>query len=304
MTAIDEFKTAQTRMLERFDLDVEERFLEIPAVHGQTHLLRHGAGPPVVMVPGFADPTAMWTPLMAELTGYTFYAVDRPCFGLTGRSDYTTANFRKLAVDFLEQVLDGLGLARPMFVGNSIGSLWSIWLAIDRPERVAALVSIGCPAFMLGTSAPLPMRLLANPVAGPLLMKLMPPSPRQVEQFAKKMAGEDLSEHTELRDLLLAAQKMPDAGRSIRELLHAALQLRGARREVALSAEDLTRVRRPALFIWGTRDAFGSPDIGREAIRLVRDAELKIIDGGGHVPWIGHPAEVAAAAAPFLRAHS
>jgi pimeloyl-ACP methyl ester carboxylesterase len=302
-TAVDAFKAAQFQLLERYAVDATSQFIEIAAVDGPVHVLRSGTGPPVVMVPGFADPAALWVPLMAELDGFTLYAVDRPCFGLTGRADHTTATVRQLAVSFLEQLLDGLEIDKPVFVGNSIGSLWCTWLALDQPERVAAMAHVGCPAFWLGTSAPIPVRLLSVPPVGRLITAIARPSPRQVEGFGRQIAGEDLSQLTELRDLLVAAQRLPGARDSMLRLLHAVVRLRGARPELALMADELAQVRQPVLLIWGSLDLFGGPRVGEEAARTLPHAELHVVPEAGHVPWVGHPQEVAAAVAPFLRRH-
>ena len=302
MTPIDEFKLAQQRLLERFGVRAESRFFEVPALSGPVHVLTSGSGPPVLLVPGFSDPAAMWAPLMARLDGHTVYAVDRPCFGLSGSARYATQTFRKLATDFLTQVLHGLGLVRAQIVGNSIGSLWSTWLAIDRPEQVSALAHVGTPAFILETSAPMPLRLMSVPPLGRALMRLSPPSPKAVDRFAR-IVGEDLSGVPELRDLLVAAQKLPGARDATRDLLHAALRLRGARPEVALTAAELGRVRQPVLLIWGGHDVFGAPATGWRASRFIPDADLILVPEGGHIPWVQHPGEVAAALGPFLRRH-
>lgn len=303
MTAIDDFRRAQTRILHRYGVDAESLFPRVAVVNGRAHVLRAGHGPAVVLVPGFADPAAMWTPLLAQLAGFTVYAVDRPCFGLTDSAEHDTATIRRLAADFLSQVLDALGLARPLVIGNSIGSLWATWLALDRPDRVAAMVHIGCPALWLGTSAPLPMRLLSVPSIGRRVMA-SPPSPSQVEAFGRLMAGEDLSLLPELRDLLVAAGRLPGAQRATVQVLHALVRLRGARPEVTVGPEQLQAIRQPVLLVWGSRDKFGGPDVGREAARVIPDASLRVVACGGHVPWVGHPAEVAGAAVPFLRDHA
>lgn len=301
--AVEEFKAAQERLLKRFGVDAGSHFLEAPSIDGRVHVLRYGEGPPVVLVPGFGDPTAMWAPLMARLDGFSLYAVDRPCFGLTGCARHAPETFRSLAVAFLSQVLDTLGLRRPLIVGNSIGSLWTTWLAIDRPERVSAMVHIGCPAFLLGTSAPLPMRLLSIRPLGRLAMRT-PPSRSQVETFARVMGGEDLSNLPELADLLMASQRLPGALRATRELLHAVVRLRGARPEVALTARQLGQVHQPVQLIWGGKDAFGPPEVGQQAAGLLPDAEFHVIPGGGHIPWVGHTDRVASTALPFLRVHA
>jgi pimeloyl-ACP methyl ester carboxylesterase len=253
--------------------------------------------------PGFGDPAAMWIPLMAELDGFRLYAVDRPNFGLSGSVRHTTATFRRLGPQFLEQVLDGLELERPSFIGNSIGSLWSIWLALDRPGRVAAMAHIGCPAFLLGTSAPLSMRLLSVPPVGRLMMRMSPPSPQQVERFAA-MAGEDFSALPEMKDLLVEMQKLPGVRPALLELLHAVIRLRGPRPELVLTARQLEQITQPVQLIWGERDPFGPPEVGEQAAALIPDAQFHLIPGAGHVPWVAHAGPVGEFVVPFLRTSS
>jgi pimeloyl-ACP methyl ester carboxylesterase len=137
-----------------------------------------------------------------------------------------------------------------------------------------------------------------------LIMALSPPSPRQVEKFASKIGGENLSQLLELRDLLVAAQKLPGAQESTLGLLHAVVQLRGARQEVRLSREQLGQIRHPVLLIWGSRDAFGGPSVAEEAAQAIPDGEICIVPEAGHVPWVGNPGDVIAAAIPFLRRHT
>jgi hypothetical protein len=62
------------------------------------------------------------------------------------------------------------------------------------------MIHIGCPTFILDTSAPFQMRLLSFPPLGHLLMNLVPPSHKQVDEFAT-MVGEDLSDLPEMVSL-------------------------------------------------------------------------------------------------------
>lgn len=300
-TTSAEFRHAQQRILDRFGVEAGSRFIDVPVV-GRAHVLVAGEGHPVMMVIGGTIPAAMWVPLMAQLDGFTLYAVDLPGWGLTDATPYTTRNLRSLAVTFLQQVLDGLSLKQPLFVSNSLGSLWTTWLALDQPARVSAMVQIGCPALILGTSAPLPMRLMSIPPLGRLLMKLQPPSPRQVDRVAA-MAGEDFSELPELREMLLACEKLPAYGPASISLLHALVGLRGARPEVALTGEQLTQLSQPVQLLWGDRDPFGPPTVGEHACAIVPKAELHIVPGG-HAPWFRYPQQVAAIATPFMQSHT
>lgn len=299
------FIAAQEKLFQRLGLKAESRFIEVPSISGRVHVLVSGEGPAVILVPGFGDPAALWAPLMAKLGGFTLYALDRPAFGLTGPSHQpvTTATIRSSAVEFLEQVLNALGLERPLVIGNSIGSLWSTWFALDRPDRVRAMAHVGCPALFPGTFAPVPMRLLSAPFLGRLLMALTPPSRKQVRQFAK-MAGEDLSEFPEMVDLLVELQKLPGVPAALRALLRAIIRPTGPRAEVALTGEQLARISQPVQISWGERDPFGTLEAGKQATAKIPNAEFHVISGGGHVPWITRADQVAEVVRPFLRAHS
>lgn len=295
-----DFTRLEERMLARFGIAATARFVN--AGRGRARALVAGQGPPVVLVPGGGMPAAAWAPLMAELEGFRLYALDLPGFGLADRLPLGEGNLRARAPSFLEATLDGLGLERSAFVANSMGALWSFWLALDRPERVASIVAVGCPALIAGTSAPLPMRLMSVPPIGRLMMKLQPPSAKQVNRALARI-GTDLSTLPELRDLVVAMERLPSCGTAWLELLHAALRLRGARPEVALTPDQLSRVAQPVQLIWGEDDPFGSPTAGRRAAGMLPDAEFHLMRGGHH-PFLPEAAGIAQFVIDFLRRHA
>lgn len=301
MTSAD-FQLAQDRFFQRCGVRAESRFVDVPSISGRAHVIVAGEGPPVVMVIGGGGLAAMWAPLMAELAGFRLYAIDRPGFGLTETVAHTTSGIRSMAVRFLEQVLDGLGLGTPQFVTNSMGSTWSIWLALDRPSRVPSMVQIGCSAWILDTSAPFPIRLLSIPPVGRVMMRMQPPSPGQAEKLFRMM-GEDISEMPEFRDLFVVGEQLPDYGPTWLDLLHAGLRLRGVRPEVSLAADQLGRLSQPVQLIWGRSDPFGSPEVGMEVARCIPNSELHLVEGG-HTPWLSRARAVAELARPFLHQHS
>jgi pimeloyl-ACP methyl ester carboxylesterase len=200
-------------------------------------------------------------------------------------------------VSFLGDVLDGLGLDRPAFVANSLGSLWTAWFAMDRPGRVAALAHVGCPALALDTSAPLPMRLLSARPLGRLMMRLQPPSPRQVRQLAKMVREHPLP--PEIADLLLTTEQLPGFEPTFLATLHTLVRLRGARPEMALTADQLAQIDQPSLLVFGRDDPMGAEPVGRRLATALPDAALHIVDGG-HAPWIHHADQIAPVVTTFL----
>jgi pimeloyl-ACP methyl ester carboxylesterase len=298
----DEFQQAQSRLLERVGVTAESRFVEVPAIAGRAHVLVSGEGSPLVLLSGVGNSGAFWAPLLAALDGFTLYAVDPPGVGLSDPIGQTPGP-RAGAVEFVEQLLDGLGLRQPALMGNSLGSLWAIWLALDRPERVGPTVHVGCPALIPRTSAPLPMRLMSVPPLGRVLARLTPPSRRNAERFAA-LVGEDLTRSPEVADLMVATQRLPGGQHGMIETLHALLRFRGPRPEVALTEKDLQRVEAPTLLVWGGHDPFGPVEAGRHAVAAMPHARFELIDEAGHAPWLAHPKRVADLAARFLRAAS
>ncbi len=292
------FSKAQAAVLNRYDLAAEERWIEAPVVGGQAHVLVTGEGPPVVMLNGIGNPAAMWAPLMARLDGVTQYAVDLPGYGLTDTTPTFANDLRTNAVQFLTEVLDSLGLDQPVVVANSLGSLWASWLAIDHPDRVAAFAHIGCPAIVFDTSAPLPMRLLAARPLGRLMMKLQPPSERQVDQLAKMVNEHPLP--PEIARLILTTERLSHFDDTFLAMLNRLLRLRGNRPDLALTADHLARIQAPTLLVFANDDPMGSTPIGQRMADAMADAELHIVDGG-HAPWLHQADQIAPLLTSFLQ---
>lgn len=283
---IDEFRAAQDRTLERFDVEADSRFVDVAAVAGRAHVLVSGEGQPIVMVNGAGTPAAMWAPLMSKLSGFAIHAVDLPGFGLTDAHQDFVDDYRPLAVRFLEEVLDQLGLESAAFVGNSLGSLWTLWLAIDRPDLVISMSHIGCPAIVLGTTAPVPMRLMSVPTLARVLTRLDPPSPKQVTRLSKMVHQHPLD--PAIAELLLATERLPGCEETFQPTLRTLLRLRGPRPEMVLNDTDLARLEHPTQLIWGRDDPFGSQAEGKRIAAALPNCTFQLVDGG-HAPWLNNP---------------
>ncbi len=293
----DDFTNAQTDVLERHGLAMDERWIGVPLIDGDAHVLAGGEGRPVVLLNGIGVPAAAMAPLMAGLDHTARFAVDLPGYGLTDTTPEFAGDLRANAVRFLVEVLDGLGLDRPVVVANSLGSLWASWLAIDHPDRVAALVHVGCPALVLDTSAPLPMRLLSVRGLGGLMMRLQPPSVRQVEQLAKMVHEHPLP--PDIARLILATERLDHFEDTFLSMLHQLLRLRGSRPELALTADQLTRIEVPTLLVFAADDPMGAATVGERVARAIPDSELHVVDGG-HAPWLHHAEQIVPLVSAFL----
>jgi pimeloyl-ACP methyl ester carboxylesterase len=165
---------AETRLFDHYGLEVKTHFVELEEPNIRVRVLESGSGPALLFVPGGVGDGWIWASLMAKLKGWRLIVVNRPGGGMSDGIDHRAVDVRQLAVDTLTSVLDYFNLERIPVIGNSMGGLWSFWLALDRPERVAGMVQLGCPATILGTNAPIPMRLMSVPGLNRLLVRGIP----------------------------------------------------------------------------------------------------------------------------------
>jgi pimeloyl-ACP methyl ester carboxylesterase len=286
----ERFRAAQRRVLERYGVAADCRLVDLPGTVRRAQVLVAGEGPPVVMVIGGTVPAAFWAPLMARLPGRRLYAVELPGFGLTDPVEYRPHTLRRTACDHLTGVLDALGLGPCPFVTQSMGSQWTTWLAAEQPGRVTAQVMVGCPAFFLGTTAIVPFRLASVPGLGRLLLATQRPTPGSVERTLR-LVGEEPAGLEELRDVLAAAQRLPDHVPSLLALMRANMRWTRPRPAAVTGPGDLRGVRHPVRLVWGTGDPFGDLAAARRIARLLPDADLRPVPGG-HAPWFHHAGEV------------
>jgi pimeloyl-ACP methyl ester carboxylesterase len=293
----ENFFQLERSALARFGLAASIRSLDINGRRGRA--LVTGNGPDVVLLPGGSMPAAGWAPLMAELDGLRLTALELP--GFCGPSEplvLSPDTIRHSAVRYLDAALDELGIPRASFIGNSMGGLWALWFALDRPERVRSIITMGCPALLPGTAAPLPMRLMSVRPLGRLMMLLMRPSVEQVEKTLAG-AGVNLSTAPEVRDLIVALEQQPSYTAAWLNLMNTTLQLTGSRRNVALTDHQLAAITQPVTMLWGDGDPFGAVSAGQRASRIIPNAEFHLLPGG-HAPWMNPDGRAAGLAREFL----
>jgi pimeloyl-ACP methyl ester carboxylesterase len=136
----------------------------LPTRQGDTFVIASGPAdaPPVLLLHGAASNALAWIGDVATCSrAMRVYAVDLP--GEPGRSSPNRPPWTGPAyVEWLEDVLNGLGSERAALVGISQGGWTALKFATARPERVAALVLLA-PAGI--TTARLSFLLRALPLS-------------------------------------------------------------------------------------------------------------------------------------------
>ena len=98
---------------------------------------KQGQGTPLVLLHGWGWNSAIWEPLVPELSKYyQVVMLDLPGFGQSPLEidDYTFASIAPLV---LECVPD-----KAIWLGWSLGGMLAFWLAINSPENVEKLITV------------------------------------------------------------------------------------------------------------------------------------------------------------------
>jgi pimeloyl-ACP methyl ester carboxylesterase len=117
---------------------MSERHIDVPG--GRLAVHDFGDGPAIVLLHASIVDSWAWEPLTPLLldAGYRVGAFDRRGSGASVTEDVAFSDRADVAA-----VMDALGIERACLVGNSVGGMVAIDTAVEFPERVVALVTIG-----------------------------------------------------------------------------------------------------------------------------------------------------------------
>jgi pimeloyl-ACP methyl ester carboxylesterase len=289
------FREAEARVFARYDLTPSTRHIRLEEPPIALRAVEVGAGEPVLFLHGLTLCTAHWAPLIARLTSLRCVAIDMPGHGESGAADYTGIDLRRWYTAMLTGCLDALGLGSAHLVGHSYGGMFGLWLALDSPERVRSVVSIGTPSVALGAHPDPILRMLALPGIGRLALAM--PAPRSVH---RRLLAISLGRHAidgappALVEATYLGTRRHGLSRTASTYLRE--QFRGQRADpqrYVLRDDELRSIRQPVLILWGDRDDRYQPvDEGRRRAALMPNASFEIVPGG-HEPWLDDPEQCA-----------
>ena len=254
------------------------------------HVESVGAGPPLVLLHGWALHGGLFAPLMAGYAArFRVHAVDLPGHGHSSRTEVETLD------RIVDAVASSIGCCEPLSVlGWSFGGQVALRWAAREPARIARLVLVGTsPRFVAAPDWPHAMT--ADTLA----------------RFGDELAAG--FRPTLLRFLTLQVQGS-DEGRRTLALLRHQLFARGDPPRGAIAAalgllastdlrDEARAVATPALVVSGERDTLAPPAAGAWLAKAMPNAHHACLPGAAHVPFLSHRAAFDAAAAAFLDGH-
>jgi len=241
-------------------------------------------GEPIVFLHGAVGPVGQeaFISSLGE-AGWRVYAPELPGYGTSTGED--------LLEDMLDftlhgwDVVDALGLDRPVVIGYSMGGMIAAEMAAVSNLRPAAVVLIA-PTGLWDDDHPIPDLFSLLPFQfAPLLFA------DEALGASLLTGGLDFDDLEALKDFfILNARRLGTAGKILFPIPNRRLSKR------------LYRLRAPTLLVWGAADTYHPPAYADLWHALIPHAAVKVLDGAAHMIPHEQPAQLATEITGFLTA--
>jgi 2-hydroxy-6-oxonona-2,4-dienedioate hydrolase len=249
------------------------------------HYNEAGSGPAVVLLHGGGPGATGWSnysPNIEALSAnFRVIAPDMPGFGASDAADYATVDHVEAAC----QLLDELGIDKAAFVGNSMGGHNSLRLAVERPERISHVITMGAPIqmkpFLFGAGG--------GPTEGLKIMyeTYANPTPEAMRRLVEIMVFDRARFATEQ----LCQQRSDAALARPEHLANVVNATTGAPIPKWLDLSRVSQITAPALLIHGRDDRVVSFESTLFQLANIPNSRAHIISRCGHRAQLEHADE-------------
>jgi 2-hydroxy-6-oxonona-2,4-dienedioate hydrolase len=298
----ERYRHAEAALWKHYGLEPTEQFIDLQSPRVRVRVQVVGSGTPILFIHGGVWPGAAFASLIGELSGFRCLMLDRPGCGLSSPLDYSKHTYKTAIGQLLTGVVDALGIDKTHVVGQEVGAAWALVLAAAQPDRIDRLVLTGAAPLLHEQPVPTFLKVLASPI-GAIIVRL-PQSRGQARSILRQDGHGASVEAGQIPDAYLdwhvALMSETSTMRNERALIRATLGRGGWRPEVTFGRHELAQLQQPMLYVYGTNDPESTVDRVRHVVGLLPAAELHLIEGAGHLPWLDDPGEVGARISGFL----
>jgi len=252
-------------------------------------------GTPVILIHGLGASADIWMHNVEALAKqHQVYALDLAGFG---RSDKPGPSFSPLDyAPFLDDFINALNIERVSLIGQSLGGGIALHYAIQFPKKVDKLALVDNAG--LGKEVIWTLRLMSLPLVGELFSY---PSRKGIEIFFRLAVRNRALVTKELVDLYYDIFSQPGSQQWFLKILRQIVNIRGAREEILRPImNNLQEITQPVLIVWGEKDRVLPLKHAYFAKEKLRNAELEVMEGCGHIPFFERSEEFNKAVLSFL----
>jgi len=282
------YMAAYDAVLAKWPVAYEE--ITVPTRLGPTHVIVSGPAdaPPLVLLHAAMATATVWRPNVEALSEhFRVYAVD-----IVGQGGRTVASrkvkSRQNYADWLNDLLDGLGIARASIVGNSYGGFIALNHAALAPERVDRMVLIS-PVGLVSWM-PVLRSMIYQGLKGALLRVFDSDAPGPPDILA--VISREAGFNAEDEDWLALGRQLMDGSKRINMIMPG-----------VLSDAEFRAIRAPTLLLIAEHEFLYEPDSTlRTAMARMPGLTGEIVPGAHHLAAMAQPDAVNARIVAFLQA--
>ncbi len=249
-----------------------------------TRYICEGDGPTLVLIHGIGHSADVFYRNIDTLArDYFVIAPDLPGHGFTERMDLAGGAPQPLFVRQLELLLDELGIGTCSVLGSSFGGLLACLMALSRPSKVNDLIVVGSGGAFhsAGEQRRTLQQVLAN-ASGAM-------SEPTLESCRSRLAAICNDPNAVAEEILLTqltSYGLGDRFEAFKSAISGYL--------ASLDSEDyrvygrLEAIKSRTMIITGRQDSRASVESHVQAKERIAGAELVILDGCGHLPYMEH----------------
>jgi len=262
-------------------LPPEGRFITIRGT--RLHYLEQGQGPAIVMIHGLSGVAQNFGyRVLGQLArDHRVIAIDRPGSGYSVRHPRASAAL-DVQADVVAELIDALGLERPLIVGHSLGGAVALAIAQRHPEKVRGLALIAPLTHLPSETSKafaaldIPYLWLRKLVAWTLATPL---SIRKREQVLDVVFGpEDAPKDFPVRGGGFLGMRPS-------HFVAASSDLHAVPNSLPALQQRYAQLNLPVAVLYGRQDRILDPqEQGQALVDVLPGAELELIDGGHMLP--------------------
>ncbi|WP_068063277.1 alpha/beta fold hydrolase [Nocardia xishanensis] len=263
------------------DYTYEDTIKQLETGEGTLHYHEAGAGEPLIMLHGSGIGVSGWKNFRGNLgffaKHYHCYILEFPGFGISDpvEGEHPVISAGAAVVRFM----DAMGIESASMIGNSMGGVVGINLAISAPHRVRKLISIG------GVG---PNIFSASPSEGTRLLQEFAdaPSKDKLVRWLNCMAYDPALVTEELIEDRWQTAIDPNSHASLAAMYGSkafeATKKMQEKASIPPYWSMMHKVKCPTLLTWGIDDRQSPPDMMLVPMRLIPNAEVHVFPKCGH----------------------
>ena len=256
----------------------------------RTHYIEAGTGPPVILIHGGgpgADGLGNWhscIPLLAEK--FCVIAIDMVGFGRTEKPDPAKFQYTQQArIDHVIAFIEAMKLGSVNLVGNSMGGITSLGVAIARPDLVWKLVLMGSAGIK---TTELPAAL------GPLMQ--YDGTPDAMRKVIRALTHADFA----IDPAMVAYRTELSNDPATKKALGATMAWVKERHGLYFEDDHIRKTKAPTLVIGGKDDPIVTLEQNFRFLKLIDDSRGYFLPRTGHWVMIERPEEFCDVTGRFL----